>query len=232
MTNIRLASSALLSAAIALSSAACSDAFGDQYREEVHTHVSTAPAVLHVDNPVGKVTIQAWDRPSVQIDAVKRGPSADAVHSITISVEPDGNTLNVTTNLGNNSNRRSIDFTIHAPASSDLNIEANVGEVDLEGFTHNVDVDADVGTVTIGMARLGSGQHVTVQSSVGSLNLTLPHNASARISASTSIGNIDGNIPLSLDRHTVGADGSATVGAGAATVHLTASTGSIHIDNE
>jgi hypothetical protein len=233
MKKLRLLSSALCVTALTLSFAGCDNAFaGDRYHEEVHTHVAMAPATLRIDDPVGKVTVLAWNRPAVQIDAVKRAGSVDAVHAITISVEPDGNVLNVNAEFGGTSSSRSVDFTIHAPASSALNIEANVGEVDATGFLSNVDVQADVGKVALTMARLGRGQHVTITSSVGSVDLTVPHDASAKVTASTSVGSIDGNIPFVNDRHTVGEDGSATIGRGEASVHLTASTGSIHVNRE
>jgi hypothetical protein len=232
MPKPRLVATILIAVAFALSNAACSDAFGAQFSEAVHTHVPLALAVLHVENPVGRVTVQAWNRKDVQIDAVKRAGSADDVHAIDISVQPSGNRLDVTAQLGSNSNHRSVDFTIHAPASSDISIDASVGEVDVEGFVHNVDVDASVGKVTVAMARLGSGQSVTIQSSVGSIDLMLPHGSSAQINASTSVGSVGGDVGFNLERHTVGADGNVTIGSGGARVSLTTSTGSIKVNHE
>lgn len=232
MHSVRTIAVALSAGFAILSVTACAAAFGDQYQEAVHTRVGESPTMLHVEDSVGDVTVLAWEKPYVQIDATKKGPSADAVHAMTISAQPSGSRLDVSANLGSDNNHRSVDFTIHLPASASVSVEANVGKIDIEGFARDVEATADVGKVSVVMARLGKGQHVDVKSSVGTIDLTIPHDADAAIEASTSVGSVKGNVPFAISRNVVGAQGSATIGSGAAAVHLTASTGSINVSRE
>lgn len=232
MIHLRLALGAALAASALFSTTGCAGAMGARYHEEVHTRVSEAPKTLAVKDPVGRVTIEAWNNPYVQIDAVKRAPSTDALRAITISVVPDGDTLNVAADLGGNSSNRQVTFTIHVPAATNLSVEAATGEVNLSGFTGNVDVNASVGSINVAMAALRRGQHVKIDSSVGSIKLEIPQNADATIDADTSVGSLGGDVPLSVERQTVGASGHGVLGNGAAHVNLTAATGSISINRE
>jgi len=232
MHSVRTTVVAFFAGLAVLSVTACAAAFGDRYQEAVHTRVGESPAMLHVEDSVGDVTVLAWKQPYVQIDAVKKGPSEDAVHAITISVQPSGSRLDVVAHLGSDSDRRSVDFTIHAPAAAAVSVDASVGKIDIEGVAHDVEATADVGEVTVVMASLGKGQHVDLKSSVGKIDLTIPHDADAAIEADTSVGSVKGNVPFALTRSVVGAQGSATIGSGTAGVHLTTSTGSINVDRE
>jgi Putative adhesin len=220
-----------LSAATLFSATACSALEGARYQELVHTRVSSMPKALKVTDPVGTVRIKAWKNPYVQIDAVKRAPSQDALHSITISVQPNGDTLDISGDLGGSGSRRSIDFTIHAPSTTNLNVHSNTGKVDLTGFTGDVNVDASVGKISVDMAALRKGQQVAIDSSVGAIDLTIPHDSDATIDAETSVGSVSGD-GLAISRETVGAKGHGVLGAGGAQVSITASTGSIHINRE
>lgn len=221
---------AFAAVAMMVGSTGCS--FGDaRYSQTVQNTVSRALPVLRVHDPVGRIQIEAWDKPSVQIDAVKRAPTQDAVRAITIEVAPSGNTLNVVADLHGNDNRN-VDFTIHLPAATDVRAESNVGEVTVAGMTRNVSVNANVGRVRVTMARLGNGQEVTIASDVGAATLTVPQHADATFQASTSVGGISSDVPLQVTHRTVGADASGRVGTGAAKVSITTSTGGIQIRRE
>jgi uncharacterized protein YaiE (UPF0345 family) len=232
MTNPRPFICALATAGIVIANTGCSAAFGANYKQEVHMRVAHAPAALSVHDPVGTVTIQAWNNPYVQVDAEKKGPSEDAVNAIQVSAQPNGSELAVSADLGSNGTNRSVDFTIHAPAATNVTVNASVGKVAIDGFSRDVNVDSSVGKVTLSMAQLRKGQSVTIQSSVGAIDVSLPHDADATITASTSVGRVKGNVGFSIDRTTVGADGNAVLGSGGAQVHLNASTGSITVDRE
>lgn len=229
--HVRLALCAA-AAAMLFTAPGCADAFGARYREDVHTRVNTVPAALKVSDAVGEVSVLAWNKRYVEIDAVKRAGSADAVHEMKVTVTPSGNVLNVGTDFGSGTSNRSIDLTIHLPATTDVGVDASTGKVIVNGFTGNVNVSASVGKVEITMAALRRGQQLTVDSSVGAIDVTLPHDADATIDAQTSVGSIKGSAPLTVDRTNVGATAHGTIGSGGARVSITASTGSIAIDRE
>jgi hypothetical protein len=222
----------LATATLAALSTGCSSAFdGARYSQTVQNTVSHALPVLRVHDPVGRVRVEAWNKSSVQIDAVKKGPTEDAVHAITTSVTPSGDTLAVDAQLNGHTNRN-VDFTIHLPATTDVIVDGNVGDIVVDGMTHNVAVTASVGRVTVTMARLGAGQRVTISSDVGAANLIVPQHADATFKASTSVGGISSDIPLQIKHETVSASASGSVGTGAAAVSITTSTGAIHIRRE
>lgn len=225
---------ALPALALVLGCTGCQNAFiGERYHEEVHMTVAQALPSLRVDDAVGSITIDAWDKPSVQIDAVKRGMSQADVHNTTISAQPSGSTLAVDANFESHDiNNRSVDFTIHVPASTDVRISASVGKVDLRGLTGNVSVDVSTGAVNVAMARLGAGQTVKLESSVGKIALTLPHDADATIDAETSVGHISGSAGLTVQREVASATAHGVIGSGAAKVTVEASTGAVNIDRE
>lgn len=220
--------------ALVLVCTGCADAFGGQrYHETVHMTVSRALPSLSVDDAVGSIAISAWDKPSIQIDAIKSGRSADDVHNTSISAQPNGSTLAVEAHFGTNDvSNRSVDFTIHVPAATAVYVTSSVGKITIDGLSGNVSANASTGAVSVTMARLGAGQTIKLESSVGKIDLTLPNEASATIDAETSVGRIGGNAGLHVDRDTVGATAHGVVGAGAAKVTIDASTGSVNIDRE
>ncbi|HEY5341627.1 MAG TPA: DUF4097 family beta strand repeat-containing protein, partial [Candidatus Aquilonibacter sp.] len=204
--------------------------FGAHVTQDVHTRVSQAPQTLELHDPVGAVTLDAWKNAYVQIDARKRAPSRDDLQAMTISVKPDGGKLVVTGDLGgSNTTGHSIDFTIHAPASTNLDVQTNVGGLSATGFSGNVDADVNVGGVKVTMAALRGSQHVNVTTSVGGINLDLPAGVDATFDADTTIGGISSSVPLSIVRKTVGATAGGRAGSGSAHVTLKVSTGGIRI---
>lgn len=221
----------LLTALAVLPAAGCSL---DQERisEDSHTTITNAPRTIEVHNAVGEIEIDAWDKPSVEIDARKRGSSLDDVHAIAISVQQTGSTLVVTSHFPAKSVNCRVDYTIHAPAAANIDLEQSVGAIESRGFTANVNESTKTGAVATTMGALGGAQDVTVHVGVGAIGLLIPLTSSAAFSASTSIGAIGANFPLTTQRNFVGATGTGSIGKGNAHVDLTIGTGAIGIKRE
>lgn len=235
MMQIRrfLAAYVVLTALALLPLAGCVGAvFGDEVRANYHTSFAQAPATIEVHNPVGSITIDAWNKPGVQIDASKRGNTLDDVHAITITATRSGSTLVITSNLGGSSSNRKVYYTIHAPAHTNLNLDQSVGAIKLSGFTANVDAATSTGAMEVSMAIAGPSQHIKLDVSVGAIHLNLPSNTDATVSASTSVGAIKSDFPLSINRNIVGSSANGTIGKGTAPIDLTIATGAIAIDRE
>ena len=222
---------AILTVIAVLPAAGC--AF-DQNRisESYHTAVGEAPATLDVHNPVGAIEIDAWDKPSVEIDAEKRGASLDDVHAIAISVEREGSTLVVTSRVPSGVSNCSVDYTIHAPAATNLDLEQSVGAIESKGFTANVRESSGTGAIAATMGALASGQSVRINVGVGAIALSIPPSSSAAFSASTSLGAIKADFPLDTQRNFVGETATGSIGKGDAHVDLTISTGAIAVKRE
>jgi DUF4097 and DUF4098 domain-containing protein YvlB len=221
-------------ACVAVLPAACDASFARaRYQEPVHVRVSKTFPSLTVDDAVGQVNVIAWNKTYVQIDAVKRAQSRDVVRSIKISVEPNGSTLAVTADFqANNVSNRSVDFTIHTPAATNVSVNTSVGRIRISGCTADVEAKSSTGEINVAMARLAGRQRVTLEASVGSVDLLIPRNASASLEAQTSVGPIGGDVPLAITARTPGATARGTIGAGAAKVAMHVSTGSVNVDRE
>lgn len=212
--------------------AGCSWVEGDRISSDFHATVANAPATLEVDNAVGTITIDAWDKPSVEINATKRGPNFDDVNAIKISVEPSGNTLTVATHYPSGANNLKVDYTIHAPAATALHLVQSVGAITANGFTGDLDEHTSTGGVDTNMASLAGTQHLHIDVSVGGVRLTLPANADAAVTASASVGGIRSDFPLSIQKSMVGQNAAGKIGNGSAVANITVSTGGIAIQRE
>ncbi len=200
--------------------------------EDFHTTVTQAPASIEVHNAVGGIDIVAWDKPSVEIDARKWGDSIDDVRAITVSVQPSASTLVVTSHFPANSTHCRVEYTIHAPANANLNLEESVGGVKSSGFTGDARESTSTGAVAATMAAVGGSQRIALHVSVGAISLQIPAQSSARISASTSVGPVKANFPLSFTQNFVGSSAKGSIGKGDAQVELTTATGAIAIQRE
>jgi len=200
--------------------------------EPYHAAIGTAPAAVEVHNAVGEIEIDAWDKPGVEIDAEKRGSSLDDVHAIAISVEQRGSTLVVTSHFPSGVSNCRVDYTIHAPATANLDLEQSVGAIVSKGFAANVHETTATGAIATTMAALGSAQNVTIGVGVGAIGFDIPAASSAAFSASTSIGAISANFPLSVTRNMVSSSATGSIGKGDARVDLSIKTGAIAIKRE
>ena len=204
----------------------------DRITEPFHATVDKSPATLQVHNAVGAIEVDAWDKPSVEIDAEKRGTSLDDVHAISVSVQQQGSTLVITSHFPSGVSNCRVDYTIHAPASTNLDLDQSVGAIRSTGFTADFDASTSTGAVAATMAALGGTQSVKVHVGVGAIALEIPASSSAAITASTSIGAIKSDFPLTTQRNVVGENASGSIGKGDAHVDLSISTGAIAVRRE
>jgi uncharacterized protein YaiE (UPF0345 family) len=223
---------AALTALSVLPLVGCSWIDGDRISADFHATVASAPTAIQVDNAVGAIDIEAWDKPSVEINATKRGPNYETVNAIKISVEPDGSTLVVHTQFPSMSSNAKVEYTIHAPAHTDLKLVQSLGAIKSIGFTGNVQEHTSTGAIEATMGALGGSQQLHMDVSLGAIKLTLPSNTDAAITASTSVGGIKSDFPLSIDKTVVGQTARGKVGNGNAVAELNVSTGGIDIQRE
>ncbi len=211
----------------------CSGASDATVSQDFHATVRSTPETLRVYSPAGTLEVDAWNKPSVQVDAEKRGRTIDDVRALDISVQPQGSALEITSVFPHDAGCNcQVRYVIHAPASTSLDLHQSAGTVRVSGFTRNVRSIVSAGTQEVALGSLGGSQRVTLSVSVGTIKLSVPAGASANISASTSVGAINADFPLSIERHMVGSTAKGSIGSGSAAVELTMATGTIHILRE
>jgi len=220
------------------------------YREEFHkSYPLTADGRISLKNINGGVTVQGWDKNEVQVDAVKTADEQSKLAEAKIEVTAGSASIDIRTHYPDhtNNNPASVEYTLHVPRRSHLDkIDLVNGHIRIEGVTGYVRAASVNGSVEAtqigGEVELNSvngrvfaslqpaDRPVKLETVNGGLELQLPSNAAAEISASTVHGGISNefNIPVNRERF-VGSEMRARLGDGGANIKLSAVNGGIQI---
>ncbi len=231
-------------------------AAGFQFTEDsTFTYPLAADGRISLDNVNGDVTIEAWDRDEVSIEAIKKGRSQEALDAARIEIEAEEDRIHIETRYsdrGRDRGRRdaaSVDYTIRVPRTATLDdvelvngsltldgvagdVEASLvnGEVKARGLTGNAEISTVNGELEIALAELDAGRLVDLSSVNGSVRLDVPGHAGADVEATTVHGGIRNDFGLEVDRSgMVGRSLEGTFGDGGARIRLSNVNGSIEI---
>lgn len=114
-------------------------------------------------------------------------------------------------------------------AARQVQADTASGDIDASGLDGDADLVSSSGDVKAEFTSFASVRTVRLESTSGDLDFVVPRGAGFRVDASTSSGDIHSNLALPIDDRDSGADVSAQVGSGAATVQLRATSGDIHV---
>jgi len=202
---------------------------GEEVREEFHqTYPLSATGRVSLENINGGVQIKVWDRPAVQVDAIKRAYRRDRLAEAKIEVStteenirikteyPDEN-QNFRSGEGRYNNPAIVDYTLTVPRKAALeSIELINGAIDIDGVEGNVKASSINGKVTAkglaGEARLSTingplqvtftqldeSKAIELGSVNGNLTLVIPSNANASVRAGTVHGGISTDFGLKI----------------------------------
>lgn len=198
-------------------------------REEFHqTYPLSATGRVSLENINGGVTIKAWDRPAVQVDAIKKAyrqnrlaeariEVASTEESIRIKTEYPDENQNFRSGEGRYDNPAIVEYTVTVPRKATLeSIELINGHLDIDGVEGNVKASSINGRVNarglMGDARLSTvngplqatftqlneARPINLSSVNGNLTLIIPSNANASIRAGTVHGGISNSFGLKV----------------------------------
>ncbi len=212
--------------------------------------VSSNPRVS-LSNVNGSVEISGWDRNEVQVLATKHANTQEKLARLQIVVNASKDSVSIKTEMpsGNNNNPGSVDYEIRVPRTASLDkVDTVNGSVEVNGIKGNVRISsvngkvmgraltADMelstvnGVVDCEAAELSGSNRVKLSTVNGSVELTLPRDASARLTANTVNGHISSNMGLPVKNHfPVGSSLDTTLGSGSARVELNSVNGGISI---
>src|SRR5437867_5079531 len=92
--------------------------------EEFHkTFPIDADGRISLNNVNGAVHISAWDRNEAQVDAVKRGPTKEALDEARIVIDSSSGSISIRTRYPESSHRRdsaSVEYTLKVPRRARL----------------------------------------------------------------------------------------------------------------
>jgi DUF4097 and DUF4098 domain-containing protein YvlB len=226
--------------------------------EDVHQDFSrscplTADGAFSLEDQNGRITLTGWDKPEVEIKAVKHGDSQTVLETVKIDVDASASRVVVHTRGPSDSvgSHWKVDYTIKVPrhahlakldsVNGDINISGVGGDITastVNGQTRVTDaagglkLDTVNGRIIAEFARLTPGQNSSLNAVNGTIEVILPPNADASVSASTVNGAIRSDFPaLEVKKEfPVGNELNGTLGGGGARVHAEAVNGSIHFE--
>jgi DUF4097 and DUF4098 domain-containing protein YvlB len=164
-----------------------------------------------IQNLYGDVTITAWDRDDVLVEAFKRGAGARQLADVRIVVEPGSGTLSIRTiyNDGDSQQPVRVEYRLMVPRSARLEdvrlvnggldirgvdgpVKASAvnGTIRAERLGGAVELSTVNGTVDAGFARLDRRRPILLASVNGAIRLSLPAGAGASVYAHNRSGGI------------------------------------------
>jgi DUF4097 and DUF4098 domain-containing protein YvlB len=222
-------------------------------RQEFHkSYPLSADGRVSLQNINGAIKIIGWDKNEVQIDAVKVADKREKLDEAKIVVDATASTLKIKTEYPDrdNYNPARVEYTLQVPRKAHLDaIRAVNGAVTVEGVQGQINVASVNGEVSgkalAGQVKLSSvnGRVVAALDQIagaspielnavnGSVELMLPSDANAELSASTVHGSIGNgfDIPVRRERFTGGSSLRAKLGTGMTLVKLSTVNGSIRL---
>ena len=238
----------MLAAPLALAGEAAQETFNQTYPID-------GKGLVSLDNVNGDVTVTAWDRPEVRVEAIKRCETPKGLEGLKIDVSATASQVRISTRYpesrgwfgGHES--CSVSYTLAVPSGIELDkVELVNGDLRVTGVAGGVraetvngtvevrDVAGDIrletvnGGVDVVCATTGASQRIEAESVNGGIEVRLPAQASARVHAETVNGRISNDFGMEVNKHQfVGSDLSGTIGGGAAEVRLETVNGAIRI---
>ncbi|MDT8070661.1 MAG: DUF4097 family beta strand repeat-containing protein [Terriglobia bacterium] len=220
--------------------------------EEFHKTYPISPdGRISVKNLNGAVTVVAWDKNEVQIDAMKTGDTKELVDEAKIEVTAGSSAIDVRTHYPedrHNYHAATVDYTLHVPRRGRLDkIELVNGRVSIQGVQGGIrassvngevearEVAGDMNLQSVNGRVLADMRAPARSVELGTVNgqvaLKIPSDASAEINASTVHGNIsnDFNIPVNHGHFAPGSELRARLGKGETRMKLSTVNGGIEI---
>ena len=246
---------ALASVVLALSTTVTRNASA-KVTETIHQVYDTSDHPrLSMKNINGDLTIEAWDKKTIEVTALKSAKNQEDLDNVEVFCEKNGDRVMVRVEYENddewNHNQTgSVDFTVHVPRGTEIDrVEFINGDVAISGVEGDVDAksvngevtgrklagDVVLGTVNgdVELAATSDINFVRLNSVNGGITLVLPRKFDARIEAGTLHGDITHIDGADVDATRFsGTSMRATLGKGTMRVDLNTVNGSIEIRRE
>lgn len=234
--------------------ACCCDDYKAKYEKTERLSASLAPGqTLYLKNNVGKITVTGADVSECNATAVitARAETAEdaqkLAEEVSIKPEPAGDKLYIRVEAPDSKPKCSIniEFNITVPKQTALQLEADVGEINIDNITNaikaetdvgavhckeiagNIDIQTDVGEVTVLYSETAPGAcNANVKTDIGKIDFTAPPNLSAQVDLVANLGSIETSLPLTV-KGKMNQKTSGTIGKGEGRVTLKTNIGSI-----
>jgi DUF4097 and DUF4098 domain-containing protein YvlB len=223
------------------------------FTEEFHkTYPLDADGRVSLRNINGDVHISAWDRNEVEVRAVKKADTQDALKEAAIVVDAASGSISIRTRYPEHDRLRnpaSVEYTVKTPRRARLfAVDTVNGGVDVSGLAGPVKVSSVNGPVTVknleqeaslstvngsveaSFDKLQGTPSISLRTVHGTIALSIPDRSNADLHASTVHGRISSDfaIPATSGRKP-GGTVSGRIGGGGAKIKLSSVSGAIRI---
>jgi DUF4097 and DUF4098 domain-containing protein YvlB len=225
------------------------DENGDETEKLEKTYPLNPNGKISVSNINGSITIEAWDRNEVKLEATKIADSRERLSQVDINIDSKPDSLRIETEYGrqNNGNwncygncRLNVNYKLIVPRTAILNeIETVNGSVvisDMANYTKASAVNGTVkatnlrgtayietvnGTSEVSFDSLNDDSKINLSTVNGQVNLTIPSDSDATLKAESVNGRIANDFGLTVRKGKyVGRDLYGKVGEGRAKINL------------
>src|SRR5262249_34972137 len=226
--------------------------------EELHkTYRIDADGRVSLKNVNGAVSITGWDRNEVQVDAVKRARTKEALDEASIVIDSASGSISIRTRYPEAEQRRSwkgresasVEYTLKVPRGARLSAIGTVngavtvkdvagsvkastvnGAVTAQNLANEAQLSTVNGPVEATFHKLEGTPSISLHTVNGNISLTIPDKANADLNASTVHGGIAGDLGMPIwPGAKIGKSFSAQIGKGGARIRLNSVNGGIRI---
>ena len=212
---------------------ACAGSLGQSVHASFHEAVSSGAApVVHVDNVAGEVRIAPWSRAVVDIDATKYGADEAELNKVRIDVHRQGNAIFIATSYAAMVRNGGVRYRISVPLGASVQIANTAGSVTIGAIGGDVGTDTQAGSVDARLGRVDGHRSIDLYATTGTITLRIARDSSATVHAQSNIGSFvtDFSTVTQTRRNFVGVTADRRIGAGAAAIRLSTTTGSLSLE--
>ncbi|GAB4185507.1 MAG: hypothetical protein Tsb002_09250 [Wenzhouxiangellaceae bacterium] len=216
-----------------------------------------AGARLYLENVNGAIRIEAWDGRNVAVRAIKTADTRDEVDRIEIKVDASADEIRIDTELPRSdrsffnwggSTTGEVSYEVQVPGdmvlelietvngsvritgvSGDVTAETVNGDIEVTGLRGNSELETVNGSIEARFESFGSNQTGEFGTVNGSVEVILPANADARVSADTVNGAIRNDFGLEVKKGLVSRELEGTIGNGGGRLSFETVNGTIEI---
>jgi len=209
-------------------------AFRNSTTEPVQTFsVGTSPALV-LTSEAGSITVNRGSASSIFVQATKYANFGGNLKDVTIDYSQSGDTVNVTVHRSPTVsffNSTSVDFTITAPSTTNLQLTTNAGSINVNGIGGKMSLKSNAGSIGVTQASLtdsstfrtnagsinfngsiGTTGTYDFETNAGSIDMTLTGTPSFHVNATTNVGSINTSFPVTVNSSGAGATTNSDVG--------------------
>jgi len=233
-------------------------ATADVTKEETMSFEIDANGRFSLDNVNGDIVIDGAAGNTIEVTAIKRANSEKDLQRIDILIDADSDRVSIETKyekedrwFGWGDSNGSVEYRVSVPATISLDAVETVngdvevegmdgkikaatvnGDIEITGIVGDVNLDTVNGTIEAQFSRLGGRQRAILDTVNGRIEVTLPADADASVSADTVNGSIrGGDFGLEVDKSGfVGKEMQGDIGSGSARLKMDTVNGAIRLN--